>query len=105
MVVVASVFVANHREDVLVVGHAHPWLGLYSTTLGLIGAAGAVFVVWNYIRESRRPYSISDPSEETATVVEQYQRRIVMELKGAVVWILAAILVVAWLDKIGGGEM
>jgi hypothetical protein len=105
MVVTALVFVFSHFEDMLLVGRARPWWGLYVSTLGITGAAGVAFVGWNYIRESRRPYSISDTSEETATAGEQYKRRLVMELKGAVVWILAVVLAAGWLDKIGRGEM
>jgi len=105
MVAVVLMFNFSHLQGMLMVGHAHPWWGLYGSTLGLTGAAGAAFVVWNYIRESRRPYSITDTSEGTANVVGKYEQRLVSELKGAVVWILAAILAAGWLDKIGHGGM
>lgn len=105
VVVVMLVFVFSRLEDMLLVGHARPWWGLYVSTLGLTGAAGAAFVIWNYIRESRRPYSIADTSEETAKAGGQYRERIVIELKGAVLWILAAILAAGWLDKIGRGQI
>ena len=51
------------------------------------------------------PYSIDDTSEETILAGELYMQRTVVELKGSVVWILAAILRAGWLDKIGRGEM
>ena len=35
VLVVAGIFVANHMQDILMVGYAHPWLGLYIATLGL----------------------------------------------------------------------
>jgi hypothetical protein len=105
IVVVMLAFIFSRLEDMLLVGHARPWWGLYVSVLGLTGAAGAAFVVWTYIRESRRPYSITDTSEETANAGDRYKQRIVIELKGAVVWILAAILAAGWLDKIGRGEV
>jgi hypothetical protein len=89
----------------LLVGRARQWWELYISTLGITGAAGAAFIVWNYVRESRRPYSIADTSEETALAGEHYKQRIIVVLKGSVMWILAAILAAGWLDKIGRGEM
>jgi hypothetical protein len=62
-------------------------------------------MAWNYIRESRRPYSITDTSEEAAVAAEQYKQRIVIELKGALVWALAAVLAAGGLDKIARGGM
>jgi len=105
MVVVMIVFVFSRLEDMLLVGRARQWWGLYISTLGITGAAGAAFIVWNYVRESRRPYSIADTSEETALAGEHYKQRIIVVLKGSVMWILAAILAAGWLDKIGRGEM
>ena len=105
MVSVAIVFVATHLEKLMLVGHARSWWGLYVSMLGITGAAGAAFIGSNYLRESRRPYSITDTSDATALAGEQYKKRIVMELKAAVLWILLAILAGGWLDKIGHGGM
>jgi hypothetical protein len=104
MVVIMLVFIFSHLEDMLLVGHARPRWGLYVSTLGITAVAGAAFIGWNYLRESRRPYSIADTSEETALAAGHYRQRIIMELKGAVVWILASILAAGWLDKTGRGE-
>ena len=105
MVSVAIVFGATHLGDLILVGHARPWWGLYVSILSITGAAGAAFIGLNYLRESRRPYSITDTSEATALAGEQYKRRIVLELKAAVLWILLAILAGGWLDKIGRSQM
>ena len=48
---------------------------------------------------------MTDTSEETAVAAEQYKQLIVIELKGALVWVLAAVLAAGWLDKIARGEM
>jgi len=105
MVAFAVVFLVSHLGDMLLVGHAKPWWVLYIAILGLTGVPGVAFIAWNYIRESRRPYSITDTSEETAVAAEQYKQLIVIELKGALVWVLAALLAAGWLDKIARGEM
>jgi protein-S-isoprenylcysteine O-methyltransferase Ste14 len=67
VVVVMIMFVFSRLEDMLLVGHVRPWWGLYLSTLGITGAAGRAFMVWNYVPESRRPSSIADTSEETAS--------------------------------------
>ena len=66
-------------------GHARPRWGLYISTLGITAVAGAAFIGWNYLGESRRPYSIAATSEETALAAGHYRQPIIMELKGAVV--------------------
>jgi hypothetical protein len=53
MVVVMIVFVFFPLEDMLLVGRSRQWWGLYVSTLGITGAAGAACIVWNYVRESR----------------------------------------------------
>lgn len=103
LIAVAIVFVANHLGDILLVGHTHPWWGLYVSTLAMIGSVGVAYIAWNYFRESRRPYSIADTSDGTETAGDQYRQRVVIELKGAVVWLLLSGLAGAWLDKIGRG--
>jgi len=104
MVVIMLVFIFSHLEDMLRVGHARPRWELYVSTLGITAVAGAAFIGWNYLGESRRPYSIANTSEETALAAGHYRQPIIMELKGAVVWILASILAAGWLDKTGRGE-
>src|SRR5215469_11213200 len=91
MVVIMLVFIFSHLEDMLRIGHARPRWELYISTLG-ITAVAAAFIGWNHLGESRRPYSIANTSEETALAAGHYRQPIIMELKGAVVWILASIL-------------
>ena len=57
MVAFAVVFLISHLGDMLLVGHAKPRWGLYIAIGGLTGVPGAALNAWNYIRESRRPYS------------------------------------------------
>jgi hypothetical protein len=100
MVAFAVVFLVAHLGDMMLVGHAKPRVGtLHCNARSNERTGRAAFIAWNYIREARRPYSITDTSEEAAVAAEQYKQRIVIELKGALVWVLADVLGAGWLTR------
>lgn len=71
----------------------------------LAGIAGASFVAWSYVKESRRSFDIMGAREEANEASYRYKQIVVLEWKGFVVWALVAVLVWAWLAKIARGEM
>ena len=90
MVAFAVVFLVSHLGDVLLVGHAKTVVGtLHCNRRSNRRTGRGVERLELHSRIAKA--SQQDTTEETAVVAEQYTQRIVIELKGALVWVLAAV--------------
>jgi amino acid transporter len=103
--IIAGLFVYSEFSDILIVKQDRRFWGIYASLLGLATCGGLAFVVLRYIRESRRAYDILDASEETAATGVEYSQTTVMAWKAFVLWLLAALFAVGWLNEISHGRL